>query len=154
MFLGQWGKVTAQQQVSGKKDETEAQIWGGLFFAKTLEEGNDRAQTPTGISTEELADLRKRLGSAFEGKDCTLLGEHTQGLFKQYESWLVPSKELFLKLDSKGPAEGGGVNLHLQLWRGESVVLKTDATLKPDSPLFIEGPAWRGGNLVFVVLLK
>ncbi len=99
-------------------------------------------------------DLRSRLGKVFTGREFHFLGEHTQGVFKQYESWLVPSRDLFVKLDSKGPAAGGGLRLDLQLWRDKDVIMKTDIVLRPGSPLFIEGPRWRGGNLVFVLLLR
>ena len=60
-----------------------------------------------------------------------ILGEHKQDIFRQYESWVVPSKELFLKLDSKGPAEGGGINLNLQFWNKEQVLVKTESIVLP-----------------------
>jgi hypothetical protein len=59
-----------------------------------------------------------------------------------------------LKVDSKGPAEGGGINLHLQFWRDQQVLVKTDAVLKEGSPLFIGGPKWREGQLLFVLVLQ
>jgi hypothetical protein len=34
------------------------------------------------------------------------------------------------------------------------VLVKTDTLLQPNSPLFIGGPKWRDGQLVFVLLLK
>jgi hypothetical protein len=83
-----------------------------------------------------------------------VLGEHLQDVFREYESWVVPSKDLFLKVDSKGPAPGGGVNLHLQFWRDQQVLVKTDAVLRPGSPLFIGGPRWREGRLIFVLALQ
>ena len=145
------GSAKAQEPVV----ETDAEIWGGLLYAVGPDtDAADQDSEPSGIDATALADLQKRLAIVFgDDKTYHLVGEHTQGLFKQYESWLVPSKELFLKLDSKGPADGGGVNLNLQLWQEKKVIMKTDATLRPGSPLFIEGPKWRDGNLVFVVLL-
>jgi hypothetical protein len=74
-------------------------------------------------------------------------------IFKEYESWVVPSKELYLKIDSRGPAPGGGTRLGVQVWQGDKVLAKADAVLKPDEPLFIGGPQWRGGRLVFVIVL-
>jgi hypothetical protein len=56
-----------------------------------------------------------------------------------------------LKIDSKGPAADGGMNLHLQVWREQQVLVKTDAILRPGSPLFIGGPKWRDGQLLFVL---
>ena len=83
-----------------------------------------------------------------------LIGQHTQKIFSEYTNWVVPSKELFLNVDSKGPAEDGGINLHVQLWRRTKVLVKTDTTLKKSSPLIIGGPKWRDGQLIFVLLLK
>jgi hypothetical protein len=34
------------------------------------------------------------------------------------------------------------------------VLIKTDAVLRASSPLFIGGPKWREGRLLFVLLLK
>jgi hypothetical protein len=61
---------------------------------------------------------------------------------------------LFLKIDSKGPAEQGGVNLHLQVWREQQVLVKSEAVLRPGSPLFIGGPKWKNGRLIFVLSLE
>ena len=67
---------------------------------------------------------------------------------------MVPSRDLFLKVDSNGPAENGGVKLHLQVWREQQVLVKSDAVLRPGSPLFIGGPKWKDGRLIFVLSLE
>ncbi|MCE9520786.1 MAG: hypothetical protein K8R87_14705, partial [Verrucomicrobia bacterium] len=90
----------------------------------------------------------------FPYKHFVILGQHNQVIFREYESWLVPSKDLFVKLDSKGAAKDGGINLHLQFWQGPQVLVKTDAVLRPASPLFIAGPKWREGRLIFVLELQ
>ncbi len=109
-------------------------------------------------STEQppanLKDLPQRLAKVFPYQHYEILGQHLQDVFREYESWVVPSKDLFLKVDSKGPAAGGGVNLHLQFWRDQQVLVKTDAVLRSGSPLFIGGPKWRDGQLVFVLILQ
>ncbi|MEZ5301366.1 MAG: hypothetical protein R3F11_12040 [Verrucomicrobiales bacterium] len=111
----------------------------------------DKAADPP--NPETFKAMEERLKKAYEGKEFSLLGEHTQNVFKAYETWVVPSKEVFLRVDSKGPAEGGGLKLNVQLWRGEKVLVKTDADLKPNSPLVLAGPKWRGGRLLFVLML-
>jgi len=58
-----------------------------------------------------------------------------------------------MKIDSKGPADKGGVNLHLQVWREQQVLVKSDAVLRAGSPLFIGGPPWKEGRLIFVLSL-
>lgn len=132
------------------KPATDGKVWGALIYA---------TDTPApGGSTEKppatLTDLPQRLGKVFPYKHYEILGQHLQDVFREYESWVVPSKDLFLKVDSKGPAEGGGVNLHLQFWRDQQVLVKTDAILRSGSPLFIGGPKWRDGQLIFVLVLQ
>ena len=79
--------------------------------------------------------------------------QHQQDIFREFESWVVPSQDLFLKIDPKGPADQGGVNLHLQVWREQQLLVKSDAVLRAGSPLFIGGPAWKSGRLIFVLSL-
>ena len=130
---------------------TDGKVWGALVYAT-----NDPA-TLTGAKVEAPADyaaLSRRLAKVFPYQHFELLGHHLQDVFREYESWVVPVRELFLKIDSKGPAKGGGMSLHLQFWREQQVLVKTDATLRADSPLFIGGPKWREGQLIFVLELQ
>ncbi len=128
------------------KAHRDGRIWGALFFATAGEVGAPAA--------EGIAKTLSQLGKAFPDKNFQLLGEHTQEIFSEYESWVVPSKDLFLKLDSKGPAENNeGVNLHLQLWQEKNVLLKTDVILRKE-PIFITGPRWGKGQLIMVIELR
>lgn len=131
------------------KAATDGTVWGGLVYAF------DGEPAPgTAPATEVQRELFSRLGKVFPFRHFTVLGEHSQVVFREYESWVVPSKDLFLKLDSKGAAKDGGINLHLQFWQGQQVLVKTDAVLRPSSPLFIAGPKWREGRLIFVLELR
>jgi hypothetical protein len=135
-----------------KKPATDGKVWGALIYATT-----DTAKL-TG-SAEQLPanqkDLPARLAKAFTPyTQFEIIGQHLQDVFREYESWVVPSRNLFLKIDSKGPAADGGMNLHLQVWREQQVLVKTDTILRPGSPLFIGGPKWRDGQLLFVLELQ
>jgi len=137
----------SQSQTAKKaKAHRDGRIWGALVFA-----------TPEKIESSSNDDFVKtltQLGKVFPGKEFRLLGEHTQEIFSEYESWVVPSKDLFLKIDSKGRTEkGDGVNLHLQLWLEKNVLLKTDVILRKE-PIFITGPHWGKGQLIMVVELR
>jgi hypothetical protein len=131
----------------------EAQVEGMLFFAS-----NDAAapaqEEKVVVDAALLKNTTTRLGKTFKYGHFHLIGRHTQKIFKEYESWVVPSKDLCLKMDSRGPADGGGVKLHLQLWQDKKVLVKSDTILRKDRPVFLGGPNWRGGRLIFVVLLK
>jgi hypothetical protein len=137
-----------------KNAAVDATVWGAVIYATAEAKTEKSANTKP---TAELQDLKGRLAKIkqFESfKNFELVGQHTQKIFSEYTNWVVPSKELFLNVDSKGPAEDGGVNLHVQLWRRSKVLVKTDTTLKRESPLIIGGPKWRDGQLIFVLVLK
>jgi hypothetical protein len=136
----------------------DAEVDGLLFFATTdtaLPAATaESAQDELDLGPDKLTDLRKRLGKVYDFPHFQLLGRHSQKVFKEYESWVVPSKELCLKLDSRGPSADGGVNLHLQLWQEKKVLVKSDAKLTPEKPIIIAGPTWRKGRLIFVLLQR
>lgn len=142
--------IAAPKTALAVKPATDGQVWGALIFAT-----NDTAQL-TGAREQapaSLPRLNERLGKIFPFKHFEILGQHRQDIFREYESWVVPSRDLFLKIDSKGPADEGGVNLHLQVWREQQVLVKSDVILRSGSPLFIGGPAWKDGRLIFVLSL-
>ncbi len=138
------------QETPAVKPATDGRVWGALIFAT-----NDAAQLTGGREQPppNLPKLNERLGKVFPFKHFEILGQHQQDIFREFESWVVPSQDLFLKIDSKGPADQGGVNLHLQVWREQQVLVKSDAVLRAGSPLFIGGPAWKSGRLIFVLSL-
>ena len=131
----------------------EAQVEGMLFFASNDATAPAQEEKVT-VDAALLKDTSKRLGKTFKFEHFHLIGHHTQKIFKEYESWVVPSKDLCLKMDSRGPAEGGGINLHLQLWQDKKVLVKSDTVIRKDRPVFLGGPNWRGGRLFFVVVMK
>ena len=134
--------------VSADKAAKDGRVWGALVYA------TDKKPEEAQKAPAEFPDLEKRLAKVFPQRHFVVLGEHSQVIFREYESWVVPSKDLFLKLDSTGAAKNGGINLHLQFWQGQKVLVKTSTVLQPASPLFIGGPKWRDGRLIFVLLLK
>ncbi len=152
------GCLKAQQPVvpvtgslSPLKPATDGKVWGALVYATNDIKGLTGS---TEVVPADFADIPSRLGKVFPYQRFEILGQHLQDVFREYESWVVPTKDLFLKVDSKGPADGGGMNLHLQFWRDQQVLVKTDAVLKEGSPLFIGGPKWREGQLLFVLVLQ
>jgi hypothetical protein len=153
------GPMSAQQSAPAENAAKEGpKVDGLLFFAtndNVPEASEELAEEAKSMDQAMLADLRKRLAKAFpDQKNYELLGRHTQDVLKAYESWVVPSKDLCLKIDSRGPAPDNGVKLHVQLWQEKKVLVKCDAVLKPKTPIFIGGPNWRTGRLIFVVIQK
>jgi hypothetical protein len=89
-------------------------------------------------------------------KHYRLLGEDTQPLLRSYESWgepLKPSDEVLVRLEAQGPPTADNVVLDVELWLARKKILKADARLERDKPLFMLGPEWRGGHLIIAVSL-
>lgn len=136
-------KVKPEEKQGSRVD---AKIWGALIYASNHE-------VPEKNRTKK--DIDERLGKVFkEFKTFEQLGQHTQGVvFSDYQNWVVPSDDFNLNFESKGTTKDG-MNLMLKLWQDEKVLVKTDVTLKKGSPLFIRGPNWRSGRLIFVLVLE
>jgi hypothetical protein len=89
-------------------------------------------------------------------KHYRLLGEDKQPLLRSYESWaqpLKPSDEVLVRLEAQGPPTADNVVLDVELWLALKKILKADARLERDKPLFMLGPEWRGGHLIIAVSL-
>ncbi|MEZ5325342.1 MAG: hypothetical protein R3F19_09785 [Verrucomicrobiales bacterium] len=140
-------------------------IWGLILYATDEEQAGDAPgqETSRKFRPEAIDGVLGKVRKALpQFKDFRVLGAHDQKVLREYATWITPSSDFFLAIDSKGRAkEGDGINIYLQLWNrktapGEEdkVLLKSDAVLKRSSPLIIEGPKWRKGRVVFVLTLE
>ncbi|RFC43269.1 MAG: hypothetical protein DVB23_002729 [Verrucomicrobia bacterium] len=144
--------ASAQESPTPAKSQAVAQpeldkclIWGALIRGSNSPLQGETPPLPPG-----LAD---RLQAAFGFQNHQLMGEHTQPVLAEFASYVVPSEELYMKIDCEGPVEDG-LGLQLQLWREESVIVKTDVILRDHSPVLIAGPKWGEDQLFFVVELQ
>lgn len=106
------------------------------------------------VSQETVKRLRGEERLRF--KNYRLLGRDVQPLLKSYESWaqpLKPSDEILVRFEARSQPTAQATGLDLQLWLGRKKVLKMDARLEGDRPLFVLGPEWRGGRLIIAVAL-
>src|SRR5262249_41440167 len=75
----------------------EGLVWGGLCYAPKTAPA--KKHPPPAV----FPALPRRLARVFPYyKNFDVIGQHSQVIYRQYESWVVPSKDLFLKIDSKG----------------------------------------------------
>lgn len=89
-------------------------------------------------------------------KSYRLLGQDVQPLLRSYESWaqpLKPSDEVLVRFEARSAPTPQATGLDLELWLSRKKILKTDARLGGNRPLFILGPEWRGGRLIISVAL-
>lgn len=85
-----------------------------------------------------------------------LLGSDVDPLLRSYESWaepFKPSQQLMVRFEARSRPTDEATRLDLELWLDRKKILKTDARLEGDRPLFILGPDWRGGRLIVAVAL-
>ncbi len=108
----------------------------------------------TAVSAQTEATLRSKPQLSF--KNYRALGQDTQPLLRSYENWaqpLKPSDEILVKFEARSLPTAKMTQLDLELWLSRKKILKTDARLEGNRPLFILGPEWRGGRLIIAVAL-
>jgi hypothetical protein len=103
-------------------------------------------------------DIEERLSreERLRFKHYRLLGQDTQPLLRSYESWaepLKPSEEVMVRFEAQGRPTKDTAVIDLELWLGRKKIVKTDARLEGNRPLFMLGPEWRGGRLIIGVAL-
>ncbi len=85
-----------------------------------------------------------------------LMGEDTQSILKRYVNWANPikgSKQILVSFQPSGKPVGGTLKVDLELWQAQKKIMKSGVTLKKGKPLYVQGPAWRGGKLIIAVEL-
>lgn len=142
-------KADQAKEEASKDTEGSKKLWGALVYAV-----KDPAAKREGFkdADPEMATALKQVFKDY--KHFQVLGARAEALFKSTHSWVAPSKQLCVKFDFTGLTEDGGVKLDLQLWNQGKAIVKTDAILKPDSPVFMEGPEWGDGRLLYVLKLQ
>ena len=124
-------------------------IWSGLVFATNA---SDPKEPPA-----ELREFAARLKRVFGYNQFQLAGSAANVIDDDGESWLVPSKNLWLSVKAR-PATSkearGGYLLNLQLFHDQRPIVDTEAKLAPGSPLFIRGPACGKGHVIIVLQVQ
>lgn len=103
-------------------------------------------------------DIEKRLRDEerLRFKNYRVLGQDVQPLLRSYENWaqpLKPSDEVLVRFEARSRPTAEVMGLDLELWLSRKKILKMDARLEGNRPLFVLGPAWRGGRLIIGVAL-
>jgi hypothetical protein len=130
-----------------------ARLKVAVYFASD----KDPAKTcPKALPVSEETAKRIASDERLVFKHYRLLGEDTQPLLRSYESWaepLKPSDEVLVRLEAQGPSTADNVVLDVELWLARKKILKADARLEREKPLFMLGPEWRGGHLIIAISL-
>ena len=120
-------------------------IWSALVLAT-------KETSPSAIPAA-LKKFAPAIQKIFGYNSLYLLGEKKRDLISGGEEWLVPSKEFFFKVQclSQGATS---YTLRIELYRDKGLLLTTEAKLAKDAPLYIRGPAWGRGHLIFLLEVR
>jgi hypothetical protein len=120
-------------------------IWAALVL------GTD--EQPPKPAPKVLAPYAAGMKTVFGTNTFYLLGDRLETIAKGDEEWVVPTKRVNLKLRCLDRASGA-YTLRLELYVGKREVLASDVRLTKGAPLYIRGPAWGRGRLVFILEVK
>jgi hypothetical protein len=120
-------------------------LWSALVLATK--------EDPTSSVPDALKEFAPSIRKIFGYNSLYLLGEKKRALYYGGEEWLVPSKEFFFKVQCLSQ-DRTSYTLHIELYRGKSLLVTTEAKLARDAPLYIRGPEWGRGQLIFVLEVR
>ena len=120
-------------------------IWSALLLATK--------EDPPGPVPRALEKFAPSVRKIFGYNSLYLLGEKKRDLISGGEEWLVPSKEFFFKVHCLSKEETS-YSLRIELYRDKNLLVTTEAKLARDAPLYIRGPAWGKGHLIFVLEVR
>jgi hypothetical protein len=153
LSLAAWISLVAA--ATGQEDPGRAKVGRVSVTVYHATDGDPKASgSKTNVSKETAERLYKEERLRF--KHYRFLGQDTQPLLRSYESWaqpLGPSDEVLVRFEAQGEPTKKSAVLDVELWLARKKIIKTDARLEGDRPLFVLGPEWRGGRLIIAVAL-
>ena len=120
-------------------------IWSALLLATK--------EDPPGPVPKALEKFAPSIRNIFGYNSLYPLGEKKRDLISGGEEWLVPTKEFFFKVQCLSQGETF-YSLRIELYRDKNLLVTTEAKLARDAPLYIRGPAWGSGHLIFVLEVR
>ncbi len=119
-------------------------LYGALILATN-------AEHPAPVP-EELRTQAANLHTVFGYNEFRVVGQRRKLVTKGTEDWLVPSRQFFLRVDTKNPV-AGGYALGLELLKEDRVIVEADVKLNRERPLFIRGPFVGQGQLLILLMV-
>lgn len=123
----------------------EDKIWSALVLGT-----NEKAPKPV---PSELSPYAAGLKAVFGANTFYLLGTKTKKLREGVTEWILPSREVFLKLRCLDRA-AAAYTVQIELYVKKRLVVTSKVSLARGAPLFIRGPAWGRGRLLFVLEVR
>jgi hypothetical protein len=117
-------------------------IWGALVLAT-----NEQPAKPV---PRQLEPFAAGLSSVFGYNSFYLLGAKQERIRRGDEEWIVPTKKVFLKMRCLDRSESG-YRVQIELFVEKKSVVRTEVKLPSGAPLYIRGPSWGRGRLIFIL---
>ncbi len=125
-----------------RADAAGDRIWSALVLATR--------EDPARPAPEALEKFSPAIARVFGYNSLYLLGEKKRDLASGGEAWLVPTKEFFFRVQCLAQ-EPTFYQVRLELYQDKTLLVTTDVRLAKDAPLYIRGPQWGRGQLIFVL---
>jgi hypothetical protein len=156
MVLAALASFLFADRVHGQQDPGNAKIGRVSVTVYHATDGDPATAGTKATEIEEVVADRLRREERLRFKSYRILGTDIQPLLRSYESWaqpLKPSNEVMVRFEAQGHPTSKTAILDLELWLARKKIVKTDARLEGNRPLFVLGPEWRGGRLIIAVAL-
>ncbi|MBS0660002.1 MAG: hypothetical protein JSR82_17315 [Verrucomicrobia bacterium] len=127
----------------------EDKIWTGIILADTA--GKDGPVRVGNRWPGAMGGREKQLQRIFGYRHFKILGQTQRKIRTGEEDWLVPSKNFYLKVDTKQKIPGGYL-MNLQLWQDKKMLVEATVKIRKTGPLYIRGPLVGRGQLIVAVV--
>lgn len=118
-------------------------VWVGLYQAENTPPSADAIVAPE--------KLHRSLQEVFGFKYYLLLKADEIEMAHQWEQWSVPRKDFFIRLEPLPRQPGEPKRIDYEIYQDGFIVAKGKYELHQDTPLFINGPDFKSGRLIFVL---
>jgi hypothetical protein len=118
-------------------------IWVGLYLA-------ENRPTPVGVTLAP-EPLHNRLHEVFGFKHYELVKGQEVGLHNEWKQWFVPRQDFFIGVEPLKHAPGEPRYVDYEIYKDGFIVARGKYQPRDGTPLFINGPDFNQGRLIFVL---
>jgi hypothetical protein len=118
-------------------------VWVGLYLAENAPPMPGTVLAPEG--------LRHRLHEVFGFKHYELIQAQEVELRNEWEQWFMPRKDFFIRVEPLRRQPGESRSIDYEIYKDGFIVAKGKYEPREGTPLFINGPDFHQGRLIFVL---
>ncbi len=118
-------------------------IWVGLYLAENT------PPAPKAVLAPE--QLTQRLTAVFGFKNYSLVKAQDIEMNHKWQQWAVPRNDFFIRVEPLPEQTGQPRTVYYEIYKDGFIVAKGNYEPNHDIPLFINGPDFKQGRLIFVL---